>query len=65
MVWLAIYVALSRVRKLANLRSVGLTTKIRRIIEEGPPESIPAQFEKYFAEKEKKHRLQPRMQWSV
>ena len=53
MVWLATYVAISRVRKLANLRSVGLTRKIRGIIEAGPPESIPAMFAKYFAEKEK------------
>ena len=53
MMWLATYVAISRVRKLANLRSVGLTNKIRSIIEAGPPESIPAVFAKYFAEKEK------------
>ena len=54
MVWLATYVAISRVRRLANLRSVGLTLKLKRIIEAGPPDSIPAMFEKYFAEKEKK-----------
>ena len=53
MVWLATYVAISRVRSLANLRSVGLTTKIKRVIEAGPPDSIPAMFEKYFGEKEK------------
>ena len=50
--------AISRVRKLANLRSIGLTTKIRRIIEKGPPDSIPAQFEKYFGEKEKKTKIE-------
>ena len=50
---MAVYVAISRVRKLANLRSVGLTTKMRRIIEGGPPVSIPAVFEKYFGEEEK------------
>ena len=52
--WLAVYVALSRVRALKNFRSVGLTTKIREIIEEGPPETIPAQFKKYFAATELK-----------
>ena len=52
--WLAVYVALSRVRKLANFRSVGLTDKIRTVIGGGPPDSIPSQFEKYFAEKERR-----------
>ena len=50
---MAVYVALSRVRTLANLRSVGLTKKIKSVIEAGPPDSIPAQFQKYFADKEK------------
>ena len=40
--WLAIYVALSRVPSLAQLRSVGLTTRIREVIESGPPEGLPA-----------------------
>ena len=44
--------ALSRVRRLSAFKSVGLTTKVRALIEGGPPETIPAQFEKYFAEKE-------------
>ena len=52
--WLSVYVALSRVRKLANFRSVGLTKKIRAVIEGGPPDSIPSQFENYFLEKERK-----------
>ena len=52
LVWLGTYVALSRVRRLSALKSIGLTTKVRAIIEGGPPETIPAQFEKYFAEKE-------------
>ena len=52
MVWLAVYVVLSRVRCLTKFRSVGLTTKIKRIIEGGPPDTIPAQFAKYFAQKE-------------
>ena len=50
--WLAIYVALSRVRRLKNLRSIGLSRDIRAIIEEGPPDTLPAQFEKLFKEKE-------------
>ena len=54
MVWLAVYVALSRVRRLANFRSVGLTDKIRAVIEGGPPDSIPSMFEKSFSEKERK-----------
>ena len=56
--WLSVYVALSRVRKLANFRSVGLTKKIRTVIEGGPPDSIPTQFEKYFAEKERRTKKQ-------
>ena len=50
--WLAIYGALSRVRRLKNLRSIGLTKAIREIIEEGPPDFLPAQFHKLFNEKE-------------
>ena len=52
--WLSVYVALSLVRKLANFRSVGLTQKIRAVIEGGPPDSIPSQFDKYFSDKERK-----------
>ena len=50
--WLAIYVALSRVRRLKNLRSIGLNAAIREIMEAGPPDSLPAQFHKLFHEKE-------------
>ena len=52
--WLAVYVALSRVRSLKYLRSIGMTDKIKNIIEEGPPDSLPAQFEKYFGKTETK-----------
>ena len=52
LLWLAVYVVLSRVRSLKNLRSIGLTKRIRDIIEEGPPDTLPAQFERYFGEKE-------------
>ena len=51
--WLAVYVALSRVRNLDSLRSIGLKKNIRKIIEEGPPEKLLAQFEKYCGDKEK------------
>ena len=50
--WLAVYVALSRVRNLDSLRSIGLNKKIKQIIEQGPPEELMAQFEKYFGDKE-------------
>ena len=51
--WLAIYVALSRVRRLKSLRSIGLNNDIRDIIEAGPPDTLPAQFHNLFSEKEK------------
>ena len=50
--WLAIYVALSRVRRLKNLRSIGLNKDIRRIMEAGPPGSRPAQSQRLCREKE-------------
>ena len=46
--WLIVYVLLSRVRSLANLRSVGLNSQIRKIIEGGPPELLADNFEKLF-----------------
>ena len=52
LLWLATYVVLSRVRRFKDLRSIGLTTQVREIIEQGPPDTLPAQFEKYFADKE-------------
>jgi hypothetical protein len=50
--WLAVYVALSRVRNLNSLRSIGLKKQIRKIIEQGPPEELMTQFDKYFGDKE-------------
>ena len=50
--WLAAYVALSRVRSLTCLRSVGLDGKVRALIEEGPPDTLPARFQQLFEEKE-------------
>ena len=55
--WLGVYVALSRVRNLASLKSIDMNDKIKTIIEGGPPDTIPAQFETYFGEKEKKTAL--------
>ena len=54
MKWLGIYVALSRVRKLSCLKSIGMNEKIKVVIEHGPPDTIPAQFEAYFGAKETK-----------
>ena len=46
--WLIVYVMLSRPRSLATLTSVGLTEKVRAIIEQGPPEELVANFHKLF-----------------
>ena len=46
--WLIVYVMLSRPRSLATLKSVGLTTKVREIIEQGLPEELVANFHKLF-----------------
>ncbi len=57
MKWLGIYVALSRVRKLSSPKSIGMSEKIRAVIEQGPPDTIPPQFAAYFCEKEKQTQL--------
>lgn len=49
--WLIVYVMLSRPRSLSGLRSVGLSTKVREIIEQGPPEDLVANFKKLFEKK--------------
>jgi hypothetical protein len=49
--WLIVYVLLSRVRSLSRLRSVGLDSKIRKIIEGGPPSMLAENFEKLFRKK--------------
>ena len=46
--WLIVYVMLSRPRSLATLTSVGLTDKVRAVIEQGPPEELVATFHKLF-----------------
>ena len=49
--WLIVYVMLSRPRSLSQLKSVNLTTKIREIIEGGPPEDLVDNFHSLFSEK--------------
>ena len=49
--WLIVYVMLSRPRSLDTLISIGLTDKVRAIIEQGPPEELVATFHKLFNEK--------------
>jgi hypothetical protein len=46
--WLIVYVTLSRPRSLATLTSVGLTDKLRAIIEQGPPKELVETFHKLF-----------------
>ena len=58
--WLIVYVLLSRVRSLSRLRSVGLDTKIRKIIEGGPPSMLAENFEKLFRRKIKDTHAQAR-----
>ena len=45
---LMVYAMLYRPRSLATLTSVGLTDKVRGIIEQGPPEELVATFHKLF-----------------
>ena len=49
--WLICYVTLSRVRSLKTLLSIGLSDKIRSILEGGPPEGLVQMFSTLFAEK--------------
>ena len=49
--WLIIYVLLSRVRSLSNLRSVGLNPQIRKVIEGVPPTMLAENFERLFRKK--------------
>ena len=58
MKWLIVYVMLSRPRSLATLKSVGLTDKVRAIIEQGPPEELVATFHKLFDENIQKTKSQ-------
>ena len=47
--WLVIYVLLSRVPSLSQLQSVGLTPRIRRLMEKGAPENLVQAFQRLFA----------------
>ena len=49
--WLICYVILSRPPSLAQLISVGLSNRIREIIEGGPPDGIVQSFTTLFADK--------------
>ena len=46
--WLVIYVLLSRVPSLSQLQSVGLTPRIRRLMEAGAPENLVQAFQRLF-----------------
>ena len=50
--WPVVHVALSRVRRLKNLRSIGLSWDLRNVMENGPPDSLRAQFHKLVNEKQ-------------
>jgi hypothetical protein len=52
--WLICYVLLSRVPSLKQLVSIGLTDKIRKIMEGGPPQGIVQALDTLFADKIKK-----------
>ena len=49
--WLICYVILSRVPSLPQLMSIGLSDKIRAIIEGGPPDSLVQAFNTLFQDK--------------
>ena len=51
MKWIATYMALSRVQSLKQLRSIGLTTAIKDLIDNGPPEGFLTLFLQVFGEK--------------
>ena len=54
--WLASYVASSRVKELVCFRSIGLADPLRKIIESGPPDCLPEQFQTFFEETRDGHR---------
>ena len=51
MKWIACYMALSRVRSLSSLRSIGLTKEVRELIDLGPPDGFLTRFLKVFEDK--------------
>ena len=44
MQWISTYMALSRVQSLEQLRSIGLTTDIKDLINNGPPQGFLTRF---------------------
>ena len=54
--WLICYVTLSRVPSLKQLVSIGLSDKIREVLENGPPEDLVQMFSTLFAYKIKETR---------
>ena len=54
--WLAAYVALSRPPSLAQLRSIGMTSDLRSLLEGGPPEGILTRFKGMFDDTETRTR---------
>ena len=51
MKWISTYMALSRVQSLSSLRSIGLTTDIKDLINNGPPTGFLTRFLMIFGEK--------------
>ena len=51
MKWISTYMALSRVQSLKQLRSIGLTTAIKDLIDNGPPEGVLTRFIDVFQER--------------
>ena len=49
--WLICYVTLSRVPSLKQLQSIGLSDKIRDVLESGPPEGMVQMFTTLFEQK--------------
>ena len=49
--WLAVYMVLSRVPTLSQLRSIGLDERVRDIINQGPPPGMLTRFRELFEEK--------------
>ena len=49
--WLTVYMALSRVRSLAQFRSIGLKDTVKELINAGPPAGMLNRFSLLFDEK--------------
>ena len=49
--WLIVYMALSRVRSLEQLRSIGLKGTVKALINDGPPSGMLGRFALLFDDK--------------